>query len=363
MSLHLLGLPHTVTHRRFSACAFTGKVLRFAPMMRSTGYAVIHYGVEGAESGATEQVDVLSRETWMELGGKEPGTEPLGLAANSDSQLYRAFNAALIPRLRERIAPKDAICLPFGHAHAQAVAAFPDAVRVETGIGYPLASERFRVYESNAWMHYHLGKEQQGGSDYWWVIPNYYNPDEWPLGDGSGGYLVYLGRLSRDKGLDIVWEIAKARPDLEVVLCGQGDPSPWLTLPNISYRHPIHGAGREKFLGEALCTLMPTRYIEPFGGVTVESLLCGTPVLGSSFGSFTETIENGSNGFRCRTLNEWLTAVEDVQADALYPRWMIRAAAVERYSMWKLAHNYDRVFQQLSDLWGDGWYSRRTTTS
>ena len=38
--LHILGLPHTVTIDEFSHCAFTGKILRFPPMMKSVGYEV-----------------------------------------------------------------------------------------------------------------------------------------------------------------------------------------------------------------------------------------------------------------------------------------------------------------------------------
>ena len=34
--LHLLAIPHTITTDDFSHCAFTGKVLRFSPMMRTT---------------------------------------------------------------------------------------------------------------------------------------------------------------------------------------------------------------------------------------------------------------------------------------------------------------------------------------
>jgi glycosyltransferase involved in cell wall biosynthesis len=360
MRLHLVSLPHTITHSRFSSCAFTGKVLRFSPMLQSVGYEVVHYGVQGAASGAKQQVDVLTYGEWCDLGGREPGTTPHGSLAVTDSPLYRSFNERLVPLLRERLQPQDVICLPYGHAHSQAMLGFPDAMKLETGIGYPAACEKYRVYESYAWMHYHLGKERRDGCDYWWVIPNYYDPDEWPLGSGDGGYLVYLGRLNRDKGLDIIWEVAKARPDLPVILCGQGDPSPWLTLPNMRYLPPIHGAGREKLLGDALCTLMPTRYVEPFGGVTVESLLCGTPVLASSYGSFTETIDHGVNGFRCRTLADWLEAVDSVVlAGAFSDRQSIRRDAVRRYSMWALAREYDRVFHQLADLWGEGWYALR----
>ena len=50
--LHITAIPHTITSQLYSHFAFTGKVLRFAPMMRSCGYQIYHYGVEGSEPGA-----------------------------------------------------------------------------------------------------------------------------------------------------------------------------------------------------------------------------------------------------------------------------------------------------------------------
>jgi glycosyltransferase involved in cell wall biosynthesis len=368
--LHLLGIPHTVTHPRFSHCAFTGKVRRFAPMLRAQGFDVTHYGVEGAESGATEQVDVLTSGVWRALGGEEPGTAQIGGGgkAYAGSLLYWEFNRCLVPLLRERVAPGDVICCPFGTAHLQALHHFPDMLILETGIGYPVSFARHRVFESLAWMHYHLGKqgERDGtpsgwGSDYDFVIPNYVDPSEWTLGTGVGGYLCYFGRLNADKGLDVVVEIAKARPDLTVVLCGQGDPTPWLTLPNVEYRPPLHGAGRDTLLGDALAVLTPTRYVEPFGGVAIEANLCGTPVLASDFGAFTETIEPGWNGYRCRTLGDWLAGVQAIErGDLAWSRAALRRVTAATYGMDVLGPRYAAVFAQLGDLRGAGWYSHRS---
>ena len=79
MRLHLPAIPLTITSPEFSHCAFTGKVLRFAPMMRSRGYEVIHYGVQGSESGGVD-VDLLTREEWEQriasftpIGRSQPG--------------------------------------------------------------------------------------------------------------------------------------------------------------------------------------------------------------------------------------------------------------------------------------------------
>ena len=62
MRLRLPAVPHTITSPEYSHCAFTGKVLRFSPMMRSQGYEVLHYGVEGSAG-----IDILARAEWEDL--------------------------------------------------------------------------------------------------------------------------------------------------------------------------------------------------------------------------------------------------------------------------------------------------------
>lgn len=371
MRLHLLGLPHTITRSDYSHCAFTGKVLRFAPMMRSRGYEVVHYGVEGAESGANEQVDVITAADLDGFLGKHNPSAPgfVGDAASTDSPLYRLFNARLAVHLAAHVEPGDALCFPFGHAHEAAVRDAPANVRaaywLETGIGYEQTFCRFKVYESEVWRAWHQGREftQTGrceGDDYAWVVPNYFDVSEWDLGAGEGGgCLLYFGRICDIKGLRVVVEIAKARPDLRVVLCGQGDPAPYLAAsPNIAYLPPVHGRARSALLGNVLAVLCPSRYVEPFGGVAVEAMLCGTPVLTSDFGAFVETVEHGVSGWRCRTLSDWLAAVDRVRGSAwgMPERRDVRAHA-ERYGMDRVGAEYDRVFRQLAELGGRGWYA------
>lgn len=364
MRLHLLGIPHTITRYEYSHCAFTGKVIRFSPMMRSVGYEVIHYGVEGAESGANEQINVLTAAEQEELmGGRPDPTAFVGNHADVGNPLYRTFNDRLGKLLRENLRPGDAVCLPFGHAHSQATAGldrnlFP---HVETGIGYPTTCETFRVFETHAWYHYHLGKGNTTGHDYNWVIPNYFDVSQWTPCYDPGEYVLYFGRLTEEKGLRIVVEMARYRPDLKFIICGQGDPTPYLTAPNIEYHPPIHGVARSDLLRKAIAVVMPTRYVEPFGGVTVEAQLCGVPVLGSAYGSFTETIEEGFNGYRCHTLGDFLAGLERCEEFPRLQRVAIRAETELKYDMYNLARDYDRVFKQIADIQDKGWYQLRST--
>jgi hypothetical protein len=65
--LHIPAIPHTITRDEFSHCAFTGKVLRFAPMMMSRGFEVYHYGTETSVMNATENIQLFTKNEWEQL--------------------------------------------------------------------------------------------------------------------------------------------------------------------------------------------------------------------------------------------------------------------------------------------------------
>lgn len=363
MTLHLPGLPHTVTTEAYSHCAFTAKVLKFTTMMGPLpGYRVVHYGVEGADTDADEQVTIMSREEQDRLRGHDGSDASKFVGDDSDlkSELYRTFNARLRRELTAAVDPdRDLVLLPFGWGHAEAVEGLP-SILVESGIGYPDVYPpcKYRVFESYAWLHHHQGRERRSGKHYEWVVPNYFDVDAWdacPAPDMNT--VVFLGRVGEVKGLHTIVEIARHRQDLRFLICGQGDPAPWLTTPNIEYRPPLVGRERSAYLGNARCVLMPTVFTEPFGGVAVEAMLCGTPVLTTTYGAFTETIEDEVTGFRCHTLGDFLAALD--RAPDLDRRY-IRDRARQLYGYERVGRMYDRVFQQIGDLWGEGWYAQRS---
>lgn len=369
MKLHLLGVPHTVTTDQFSHCAFTGKVKKFSPMMRALGYEVIHYGNAGADSGANEQVDVLPEELFYALLGHDHSdpTRFYGDDANVEKPLYVAFNAALKAQLKKRVEPGDLVLHAFGHATAGVLG--HAGVDVESGIGYPTTFTHYRIYESLAWMHRDQGRRHeralaQGkpgveGSNYEWVIPNYFVESDWPLCTDPKGYVLLFGRIGESKGASTVVELAKRCPDTEFVLCGQGDPTPYLTVPNIRYEPPKAGRERAALLGEAALVVMPSNFVEPFAGVAVEAMLCGTPVAGVTYGAFTETIQHGVTGWRCRVLNDWVRAV---QLAPTLNRRTIAAYARSRYTLEAVGPLYDTAFQQIHGLvTGRDWYTFPST--
>jgi len=352
-TLHLLGIFHTIHNQAFSHCAFTGKALRFSKMMRARGYDVIEYANEGSESAATEKVTMLSQQEYRQFFGDKKPTDFHGNDAAVGTAHHKLFEEKLLPALKKRVAPRDLICHPFGHSHQSLLKQFGDNIHVETGIGYPiLMPGTMRIFESNAWRHYHCAKENRQGTNYEWVIPNYFEVADWEPRFEPGSYYAFLGRICESKGLDTIKEIADY-VDKKIILCGQGDPTPW-KHKNIEYRGPIYGKARSDFMRNAICSLMPTNFLEPFGGSGVEGMLCGTPLVSTDYGAFTETVIDGVTGYRCKTLGDWLEALEAAEK---IDRKSVAYVSRAKYSLEACGALYEKAFTQLYDLYADGWYT------
>jgi glycosyltransferase involved in cell wall biosynthesis len=355
-TLHLIGIFHTIHNQAYSHCAFTGKALRFSKMLQLYGYSVTEYANGGSESEAAEKVVMLTQDELETMTGARDKTSFHGDLAAVGTAHHTAFEERLLRELHARVKPRDIICHPFGHAHDRVVREFPNHIHVETGIGYPtLMPNSIKIFESYAWRHYHAGKDGRQGSHYEWVIPNYFEIDDWQPSFAPGQYYAFLGRIDVCKGLDTLLEIARHLPpnSPKIVLCGQGNPEKW-AHPNIVYRGPIHGIERSEFMRNAICSLMPTNFIEPFGGSGVEGLLCGTPLIATDYGAFTETVQHGINGFRCKTLADWLQALKYVGE---LDRRGIASAARATYSLQACGARYDEAFTKIHQLYDKGWYT------
>jgi glycosyltransferase involved in cell wall biosynthesis len=251
-----------------------------------------------------------------------------------------------------------------------------DCITSEFGVGYEGTFTNFRVFESYAVMHLIYGSQNgfnTNGNHYDCVIPNFFDPADFPAGDGKkGDYFLYLGRLIGRKGVRTAIEVCK-RLGKTLVVAGQGvktfDMFPATgNTPAISkivteageeFEGPIEFVGiadvkkRTELYHGAIATFIPTDYIEPFGGVNVESQMCGTPVITTDFGAFPETVEYGKTGFRCHTLDHFLFAARNVSK--LDPQY-IRQRAIVNYSLDRVRLQYQEYFSMLADLWKAGWY-------
>ena len=379
--LHLPAIPYTITRSEYTHCAFTERVQKFSPMMRSLGFEVYHYGVESSQSGATQNFDLMTKDEWTSLRihtiqwlnpkltleeATEKNSDPkldMSELSNWNSPLTKEFNKRLRVKLQEnyRSQKTDIICVPLAKTHIDAIN-LDKQLTVEISIGYSGSFLNYRIFASYSWMSRTLGVENTNPTNYWFVIPYYFDINDFKLSLNPNPLRIgYLGRLTSLKGCGIIGEIAKKFPNIEFVLCGSGDPAHFLKAPNIVYKSPIHGKERSEYLGSCVAFLHLAKYNEPFGCAPVEAQLCGTPVICSDWGGMVETVEQFKTGLRGHTLADYCYGVQ-MALDGKFDRKYIRERAVNLYDMFKLANNYEYVFKSVLDIYNgkNGWYSPDT---
>ena len=346
-------------------------------MMQSRGFEVFHYGVEGSQTHADKNIDVLTRAEWDNLriqslrlsGSRMNATSAINFLKNKNNlvgtlgnlslPLYKVFNKKLSQLLKQfyRSTETDIVCLPYGQAHEEAIKG-GKYTTIESGIGYRNSYKTNRIFESYAWMHITIEKQQTPQQPFWYVIPNYYDTDEFPLSLTPKRQFGFLGRIVNGKGCAIFAEIAKKFPDIDFILCGQGDPKPFLKSPNVIYKEAIEGNERAEYLGSLVALIAPSNYLEPFCGVTVEAQLCGTPVITVDYGGVVETVEQWKTGVRCRLLDDYCVAVEKA-LDGYFDRSYIHQRAVKTYGMFEIAKEYEKVFKTI--LQNKDWYTTKSS--
>ena len=364
--LFVLGLPHTKTidpskDSTFTACAYTTKVWHLCKMMSALpGYEVIHLGNHGSDPICTEHVDVGSPQLWDKLYGRRKPTEFFDIREDGEFALFMQIFAASIRMeilKRTQADPtKSIICVTWGGAQIQGVAGLPHYV-VESGIGYPNCCTRdYRIYESYAWKHFIEGKENAPEGDRWyhWVIPNAFDPEMFgpvvPAGKKQD-YFLCLCRLIESKGVKIACDVAQ-HLGLPIKIVGQGDPAPFLGK-GVTYQGPAGLEERRELLRHARGLFSVSRYLEPFGGVAVEAMMSGCPVITTDWGAYAETVQHGHTGFRCHTMEELMFAARHI--DQISPE-VCRQWAVQNYSFARVSKMYDNYFKTILNLnHPEGW--------
>ena len=369
MTLHVLSFPHTSTTEEFVGCAYTSRVRRFCQMMTGGDRRVILYGSELNDAPCDEHVVAVSEERRQQWFGAhdENDLSRGGFDWNPQSPWWSEMNARIVGEMAGRLDQHDIICFSQGRSQQLVADAFPSVIGAEIMVGYegimtdPRPSPIAAAYESHTHRHFVAGLQGwRFPREYDAVIPNQFDPDEFPAGDG-GDYLLFMGRLVGGKAPQVAGMVADAL-NMKLVVAGAGATA-WgdgfvessevrVEARDLEYVGTVGVEERARLMGGAAVTLMPTIYQEPFGGVAVESMMCGTPVVGKDFGAFVETISEGVSGFTFSTLQEAVDATEKAMD---LDRRLCREYALGGYSLDAVAPMYERWFGNLDSLWADGW--------
>lgn len=357
-TVHVIAPFHShLAKEKWSHCAFTQITLKQIAIFKQLGAQVIDYSNFGSESTADEHVTVLGKKVFSQFFSDDgmPGHR-----AEIGSAGWDAWISRLIPSVAARMRGKGkhVVIHTFGDSAARLLNACPPStLHLESHVGYdrpPFGARR--VYVSEAWRHFMWGKYPNDGGDrrYSWVVLPYYDEKDWVFVEDPDDYIAYMGRITADKGISTIQAIANARPQWKFKVAGAGDPKPFELPANVECVGVLPGKDRAAFVGGARVLLCPSDYVEPCAGVVCEAAMTGTPTVASSWGGYTETIEQGETGYHAATLAEWIACID---AAKTLEREPVARRARERFSLEVAALQYARVFEQLLALSDEGWYA------
>lgn len=357
---HVLGLVHLPVSRTYMACAFTQKIEKLCRMLMSMGHEVFLYGAEGSDAPCTEffQTHTLRdlRDTWGDGDNRfDTGYNWHRQEFRHDfnqhprSDVWHKYNAVARHHIESHKREDDFLLIMQGVYQQPVDEAVGLWLTCEPGIGYRGSYTRFKAFESAYLMNFKYGSnapnESINGNYYDRVIPNYFEPEDFPFNEGPrDDYIFYIGRMIQRKGVQTAINTAQALGK-RILLAGQGTfPTDYKKAEFVGHVGPER---RAELMGNASCVMVPTQYLEAFGGVNVEAQLTGTPVLTTNFGVFPETVVHGVTGFRCDTMNDFVRAAERV--GDLDPH-RIRAHA-ERYLTTNVRWEFEKWWHDLYQLY------------
>lgn len=127
------------------------------------------------------------------------------------------------------------------------------------------------------------------------VKPNFVSPDP-GMGTGSGGYALFAGRLSAEKGIAVLTSAWRELADIPLVVAGDGPLAGTKWPAGVNW---IGRQSREKILElmrDARVLIFPSEWYEGAPMAIIEAFACGLPVIASDLGSMAEMVAHERTG-------------------------------------------------------------------
>jgi glycosyltransferase involved in cell wall biosynthesis len=370
-TFHYLGMNHLPATATYMSCAYNQKVRKLTRMLANAGHKVYLYGAAHTDIDHpnVEFVPLFTlediRDSWgdlatydkYELGYDHATGFRHDLGSKDKAACTKKFWRQAIHEINRRKQPDHFCLMSMGTHHLPATKQIGLFLTCEPGIGYTGTCTQFKAFESHFLMSYCYGRDKgkndiPDASFYDRVIPNYFELDDFTYRPKpSGDYLCYVGRVIWRKGVDIAAKVAESL-GLRLKVAGQGTDADFKQVgikdnPRVDYLGVLGAKERDELMGNALVGLVPTRYMEPFGGVAVEFQLTGTPVVTTNFGAFPETVRHGVTGYRADTLRDF---VHMAAAAMDLDRGKVRSWAT-RYACESVYPLFAKWWDDLYEVW------------
>jgi len=177
--------------------------------------------------------------------------------------------------------------------------------------------------------------------------------EKFGFNDQPHNYLFFIGYINKDKGADVAVRMAK-KLKMKLILAGEISSQekffntaikPYLNK-DIKYIGPVNFKEKNILYKNALATLAPISWEEPFGLTLAESQACGTPVIAFNRGAAPEIIQNGKTGFLVNTENEMIKSIKKINT---INRLDCRQRVEEKFSVKRMVDDYEKLYKKLAN--------------
>ncbi len=213
--------------------------------------------------------------------------------------------------------------------------------------------DRYQGYFNTiSWSQRRRMPEVAGGT-FAGVVYNAIDVATFPFQKEKGDHLLFLARISPDKGPHLAVEVAR-RTGRRLIMAGKVDPAdlnffvtvvaPLIDGEQVVFVGEANARTKRELYRDAACVLAPITWDEPFGLVPVEAMACGTPVIAFNRGAVPELVRDGETGFVVDTLDQMVEAVDRIS-------WIdpqaCRQHVARKFDAPAMANAYLRVYEAV----------------
>jgi glycosyltransferase involved in cell wall biosynthesis len=193
----------------------------------------------------------------------------------------------------------------------------------------------------------------QGGlpADKILVKPNFLAQDPDP-GHGNGGFALFVGRFSEEKGLRTLLKAWRQLPEVPLTMVGDGPLSGFVRgeareLSNVVVPGYCERSQVLEYMRSAAFLVMPSEWYEGFPMTALEAMACGTPVIASDLGSLRELVVEDVNGakFAAGNADQLALTVKRLLARSAASRELRERTRVHYEGQYTSERNYALLMQ------------------
>lgn len=174
----------------------------------------------------------------------------------------------------------------------------------------------------------------------------------YPFSDSHDGYLLFVGRISEEKGVHFAVEAAH-RLSLPLIIAAKLDDgdAPYFEkkvapglFGNVKWVGEVDEQERNRLMSRAMCLLHPVTWKEPFGLTMIEAQATGCPVVGFNRGSVPEVVLHGKTGYIAENFDGLLESIKNLDKIS---RAECRRHVLLNFTAERMTDGYEEIYNKV----------------